>query len=124
MKKIILIVAVTAFVLLTLAPAVGETTSTVKAKIDFAFWVGTQQFQPGEYIFKTTDSNKHFLTIVNQSNKKQFAMTQDLPLLEPAKTDKLIFKRDGDKYVLHQIMVAGDSHGHDIGHAEVAVDIH
>ena len=123
MKKALMFVAVAVFIVFVMSPALAETTSTVKAKIDFAFWVGNQQFQPGEYIFKTTDSNKHFLTIIDEKTNKKFALTQDVPQLEPAKTDKLMFRREGQKYILHQIFVAGDSHGHDIGHAEVAVDM-
>lgn len=124
MKRFLIVVAVFAFLLLALAPAVAEGPSTVKAKIDFTFWVGGQQFPPGEYIFKTTDSNKHFLTIINESenNKQQYALTQDLPQLGTAKSSKLVFRRDGDKYILHQIWAEGDTHVHDIAHAAIAVD--
>ncbi len=124
MRSFLIGMAVLVFLLLALAPAVAEGPSTVKAKIDFAFWVGGQQFQPGEYIFKTTDSNKHFLTIIQgfDNKKQQYALTQDLPQLGTAKTSKLVFRRDGDKYILHQIWAEGDTHAHDVAHAVVAVD--
>jgi hypothetical protein len=124
LARFVFIMAVCAFVLLALAPAAAET-ATVKAKIDFVFWVDGQEFQPGEYLFKTTDNNEHFLTIINENDKKkQYALTQDLPQLGYAGRDKLVFKREGNKYVLHQVFLEGNTHGHDVGHAEVAVDIH
>lgn len=122
-RNIVIALAVIAFLLFALAPALAQTGS-VKAKIDFPFWVGDTQFPPGEYIFKTPDSNNHFVTVINASKEQRVSMTQDLPLFETTNEDKLIFRQENGRMILHQIRTAGDKHAHNLSHAAVVVDVY
>ena len=111
MKRTIVLALI---LLATCLPLAAQSNSMVTAKIPFAFYVGDKFFPPGEYLFKSSDLPGSFLCI--SGSPKRYYMTGDVMKISKVEDSKLVFLRNGDKTVLHQVWIAGDNHVHDIFH--------
>ena len=120
MKRSLLFFGAVICLLFLVAPAFANNDLVVKATVPFEFWVGDQKFPAGEYVFQVDDHSKAIG--INGSDKK-YVMTHDQSLVTVSKDTKLVFWRDGDRYVLHQVVAGGDRHVHDIAHSIEVVDI-
>jgi hypothetical protein len=105
----------------TCLPLAAQTNSMVTANIPFAFYVGDKLYPAGEYLFNSADLPGSFLCI--SGSPKRYVMTGDVQRIDTVTESKLVFQRDGDKMVLHQVWVAGDNHVHDIFHKQTVHEL-
>ena len=98
----------------TCLPFAAQTNSMATANIPFAFYVGDKLYPAGEYLFSSSDAPGDFVYV--SGGRKGYHMTGDVKKMEPVSESKLLFVRDGDKMMLHQVCIAGDNHVHDIFH--------
>lgn len=116
MRKFIVVIALTLFVLLIVPPASPQIlTGTIKTTVDTAFMVGNIQLPAGDYIlsFDTATSRMYIHNVSTLETVSVF--TRDIIEKTPA-NDKLIFRQDGNKRVLHQVWSGQAGHVHDIVH--------
>ncbi len=120
MKRILILLSAAMFLLVAVCPA-QNVVGAVKTKVPFDFFVGNTRFAAGEYTFQCTD-NPEKLTIIGANTQKSFIIN-DLPKVEAATESKVIFRRDGDRRVLHQVWVQGEQHGHDLIHDATVAEL-
>ena len=101
-------------VLVACLTAFAQTNGMVSAKIPFPFYVGDTQYPAGEYLFNAMDVPGSFVRITG--SPVRYHMFADVRKTDIVTESKLVFLRDGDKNVLHQVWIAGDNHVHDISH--------
>ncbi len=95
--------------------------SVAKSYIGFDFMVGDTALPAGTYYVSTQvghDTSRLMLRNV-ETGAGVFANTSDLGLSRPntVENSTLVFVQDADgRYILHQVWLAGDSHGHDLLH--------
>ncbi|HKW26975.1 MAG TPA: hypothetical protein VJN48_14405 [Terriglobales bacterium] len=124
MKARILIFLVVVSLLLVITPAVSQVIeANWAANVPFDFVVGDTQMPAGEYIVKSNPQTLR-LTVINKETRKQaFVFTRDIENLKPNEKTVLIFQRDGDRHVLHQIWKTGEGHGHDVVHGSDVIEL-
>ena len=109
--------------LLVLVAAVGLYAqvhhSTVIVNVPTPFYVADIQMPAGDYTITAVSPN----VLKFSGPEIAFVMTRDKIVLDGVTEPKLIFMTDNGKLVLHQIMVTGQSHAHDIVHASTTVDM-
>lgn len=124
MKVRLLIFLAVVLVLLVVTPAVSQLVeNTWTADIPFEFIVGNSHMPAGQYVVK---SNPHTmrLTITNkETQEKTFLFTRNIEKLDPNEKTVLMFNRDGDRHVLHQIWGETETHGHDIVHGQDVIEL-
>lgn len=124
MKVRLLIFLAVVLVLLVVTPAVSQLVeNTWTADIPFEFIVGNIHMPAGQYVVK---SNPHTmrLTITNkETQEKTFLFTRNIEKLDPNEKTVLMFNRDGDRHVLHQIWGETETHGHDIVHGQDVIEL-
>ncbi len=121
MKNVVLVAGLCLF-LATLA--FGQQWQPVaNSYIGFDFMVGDTALPAGTYSVSTQvghDTSRLMLRNV-ETGAGAFAHTSELGLSRPntVENSTLVFVQDSNgRYVLHQVWLAGDSHGHDLLHEE------
>lgn len=124
MKVRLLIFLAVVSLLLAVTPTVAQiSVSKWKADIPFDFIVGDSHMPAGQYVIKA-DAHTMLLTVTNKETHKRASMfTRDIEKLTPNEKTELIFQRDGDRHVLHQIWGEGESHGHDVAHGQDVIEL-
>ena len=107
-------ISLTLVVLVACLTAFAQTSGLVSAKIPFPFYVGNTLYPAGEYLFNSTDVPGSFVRI--SGSPTRYHMFVSVQKTDIVTESKLVFLRDGDKNVLHQVQIAGDNHVHDISH--------
>jgi hypothetical protein len=124
MKVRLLIFLAVVSLLLVVTPAVSQLLETTwTADIPFEFTVADSQMPAGQYLIK---SNPHTmrLTVTNKETRQNaFLFTRNINKLAPNEKTVLIFQRDGDHHVLHQIWGENETHGHDVVHGQDVVEL-
>ena len=112
------------WLLLAVTPAAAQLLeSTWTADIPFDFIVGDSHMPAGQYVVK---SNPHTmrLTVTNKETRQNaFLFTRNVEKLAPNEKTVLVFQRDGDRHVLHQIWGETETHGHDIAHGQDVIEL-
>ena len=116
MRKLIVVAAVMVCVLLIIPRAASQILSgTIKTTVDTNFMVGNIQLPAGEYTFAfDTATSRMYIHNVNTLETVS-VFTRDIVESAPS-NDKLVFRQDGNKRVLHQVWSEQAGHVHDIIH--------
>ncbi len=93
--------------------------STVVVNVPTEFTVADMTMPAGDYTITAVSPTMLKFT----GPTTAFIMTRDKITLDGNAETKLLFMTDSGKLVLHQIMVQGQSHAHDIVHASTTVDM-
>lgn len=124
MKARIWITLAVVSLLLVITPAVSQVLETRwTADIPFDFVVGDSPMPAGHYMIK---SNAHTmrLTVINtQTQQKAFMFTRHVQKLTPDENSVLIFQREGERHVLHQIWGGNEARGHDVVHGQDVIEL-
>lgn len=122
MKKLVTLAGIL-FVVFCIEPAFGQYWQTVaKVKVPFEFVVGSTTMPAGTYAVQL-DSEAQALCLLNPDNgSSAIALLHNIYLSTDAPIEtKLMFAFDGQRHVLHQVVVDRDNHIHDLIHGtEVA----
>ena len=103
-KQIYRFIAVFAIFLgLTVVGVQGQTSSRVEVNIPFEFSAGNTTLKPGVYTVKRMSAN--LLTMQNADNKTSVILNApvNLSTTDPEATERLVFNKYGDGYILAQI---------------------
>jgi hypothetical protein len=117
MRKLAILLVVAACVLLIVPLAYSQVLSgTIKSTVDTDFMVGNIQLPPGEYTFSfDTATSRMYIHNVNTLETVS-VFTRDIVEHNAPTADKLLFRQDGNKRVLHQVWSEQAGHVHDIVH--------
>ena len=109
--------------LLLLSPAFAQWEQRATVEIPFEFAIDETVLPAGTYAV-LLDSHTHHVQLVNRDAQvSAIAQSHNIYLIPSgeATSSKLVFAFNGQRRVLHQVVVAGDNHMHDLIHgAEVA----
>jgi hypothetical protein len=78
----------------------------VIVNVPFAFQNGSQHLNAGLYTISMDYQN---VATIRGESASGFSMTGSDVDLQPSKTTKVVFRKYGDQYFLHEIWVAGDT---------------
>jgi len=127
MRKMLLLVVIVSLSLLVV-PAFSqewETKATINAPVEFV--VGGTVLPAGDYRIQTAITSPHRLILTNvKTGDSAVTSSLDIVLSPPgsvAPESKMVFALDGKRHVLHQIVVAGDTHVHDLVHGPDVVEL-
>lgn len=124
MKVRLLILLAVVSLLLVITPAVSQVLETTwTADIPFEFIVADSQMPAGQYLIKSNPQTMRLTVINKETQEKAFMFTRDEEKLKPNEKTVLIFQRDGDRHVLHQIWGMNQGHGHDIVHGTDVIEL-
>ena len=124
MKARILIFLVVVSLLLVITPAVSQVIeANWTATVPFDFVVGGTQMPPGEYMIKSNPHTMRLTVINKETQKKASVFTRDIENLNPNEKTVLIFQREGDRHVLHQIWGENEGHAHDVVHGSDVIEL-
>lgn len=117
MQRLIILLAVVACMLLLVPLASSRTLSgTIRTSVDTSFLVGSIQLPAGEYTFSfDTATSRVYIHNVNTLETVS-VFTRDILDNATPTGDKLVFRQDGNKRVLHQVWSEQAGHIHDIVH--------
>jgi hypothetical protein len=110
-------VTVVACVLLLVPRASSQILSgTIKTTVDTDFMVGNIRLPAGAYTFAfDTAANRMYIHNVNTLETVSVS-TRDIVDNATPTTDKLVFRQDGNRRVLHQVWSEQAGHVHDMVH--------
>ena len=101
-----------AFALLLTAVAAGAQETKMKANIPFDFMVGERVYPAGQYLLNSISGNGAAIRIDgNPEVPASLVLTHACETIQPSKQTKLVFRRVGENYFLHQVWIAGNSLG-------------
>ena len=124
MKARILIFLVVVSLLLVITPAVSQIVEgRWAANVPFDFVVGDTQMPAGEYRVRSNPQTMRLMVINKATHKTAFVFTRDVQNVKPNEKTVLIFQREGDRHVLHQIWGEGEGHGHDVVHGSDVIEL-
>jgi len=90
----------------TLSPAMhAQTQAPTKAKIPFAFQVGSAHLKAGTY---TVSNLAEHIISVRCGSKSGLALTRRETSFRPSTSGKIVFRKYGDKYFLAEVWTKGD----------------
>ena len=124
MKVRVLMFLAVVSLLLLITPAVSQVLETTwTADIPFEFIVADSHMPAGQYLIKSNPQTMR-LTVINKETRQKASMfTRDEEKLDPNEKTVLIFQREGDRHVLHQIWGETETHGHDVVHGKDVVEL-
>lgn len=115
------------FVLLFLTPAFAQWRSDTKAQVPFEFTIGETALPAGNYVVQTNGTGPSWLRILNVDTQQSAIVFERDILLRTgngmANKTQLIFMADADRYVLHQVVIEGDNHIHDLVHGTQVAEL-
>jgi hypothetical protein len=124
MKARLLIFVAAVSLLLLVTPAASQLLETKwTADIPFDFIVGDHHLPAGQYIIKSNAQTMRLTVINKETQEKAFLFTRSTEKLTPSEHTLLIFQRDGDRHVLHQIWGEDNTRGHDVVHGADTVEL-
>jgi hypothetical protein len=124
MKARILIFLVVVSLLLVITPAVSQVIeANWTANVPFDFVVGDTRMPAGEYMVKSNPHTMRLTVINKETQKKASVFTRDIENLNPDEKTVLIFQREGDRHVLHQIWGENEAHAHDVVHGSDVIEL-
>jgi hypothetical protein len=102
--------------LLAVSPAYGQ---TLRIDVPFDFVVNHTVLPAGQYLIDVDPSRAQRLSIAStHEGKRVFVFVRDAAFNSPPPPNKVVFRQEGDRYVLHQVWAEGRDHFHDICHGE------
>ncbi len=121
-----LMLLTTAFVVVLITPAFAQWDRQATVALPFEFTVGTTVLPAGTYAISTR-SLANAILIQNVDTGASVHILENnimLPLSTfGAAEPKLVFRQDGDRHALHQILFTGDDHTHDLLHGTDVLEL-
>jgi hypothetical protein len=123
MKKSILLIGMLSL-FLSVVPAFGQGSETkCTAKVPFDFVVGSTVLPAGDYTFRDAGMSSSSCFVIQNKETGASALTYSRNILlsptgSPARNGKWVFAHEGNRYVLHQVIVKGDDHVNDLIHGK------
>jgi hypothetical protein len=109
--------------LILAVPASGQVFRQATVAVPFEFAVGDGTLPAGTYVVLTL-SYEHMLQLKNiEKGVSIYIFEKDVSLNTVAPENKLVFRRDGDHHVLHQVVLAGEDHIHDLRHGTAIAEL-
>lgn len=103
-KGLTMITLVIAIAFATALAANAQSASKVVADVPFAFVVGDETFNAGEYTLKATNAPENGLMIQNANGKSEtLRLTYPIEPKQNKRSARLVFHRYGQKYFLAEI---------------------
>ena len=102
----ILLAVILAGATLTPASQAQDLENALIVNVPFAFQNGRQHLPAGLY---TISMNNQHIAKIQGDSKSGFALTWFNEDSQPSKTSKVVFRKYGDQYFLHEIWLAGDT---------------
>ena len=108
---ILLAVVVLVGVIATSAQAQSTSSPRIVANIPFTFSVGKTSLPAGKYTITVLNptSDRRILQIRSTNGRSSAMILTSGVIGDVAENSKLVFERDGDRYVFTQAQMAGDS---------------
>jgi hypothetical protein len=87
----------------------GQAPSRVEVNIPFEFSAGKATLKPGVYSIKRMSGN--LLSLRNTEDKSSVMLNAPLTISsnDPKAEERLVFNKDGDRYVLSQVWLTADT---------------
>lgn len=97
------------FLALAVVSAHGQAASRIEVNIPFEFSAGKATLKPGVYTIKRMSGN--LLSLRNTEDKSAVVLNAPLTLSsnDPKAEERLVFNKDGDRYVLSQVWLTADT---------------
>jgi hypothetical protein len=112
---------------LCVATAFAQWAPLTKAHVPFEFTIGNTAFPAGNYVIQTQGQVPSMLRIVNVDTQQSAMVFENDILLRSgyamANKTKLVFSADGNRHVLHQVVIEIDDHVHDIVHGTQVAEV-
>ena len=124
MKKPIILVTLL-LTLLALPQAFAQFEQRATVEVPFEFAVDTTVLPAGTYAVRL-NAQTHGVMLVNKDTQvSATALSHDIYLIPSgaATSSKLVFAFDGKRRVLHQVLVQGDDHMHDLLHGDEVTEL-
>lgn len=102
--------------------AANAQSNAVKVDVPFSFVADGTALPSGAYEIRGMAGSDKFVRIENQQTGQVVLIQfRQIPLRSNNvhQHTKLIFMRQNNEFVLHQVRIAGDSHTHDIVHIDI-----
>lgn len=110
--------------LISVIPAASQINeSKWTANIPFDFIVGDNHMPAGQYVIKSNPQTMRLILTNKETRQRAVLFTRNVQELARHGKTELIFRRDGDRHVLHQVWDANESHGHDVEHGEEVIEL-
>jgi hypothetical protein len=108
-NQIYRVVAIFGMFLGLVVSAHGQAASRVEVNIPFEFSAGKATLKPGIYSIKRLSGN--LLSLRNTEDKSAVVLNAPLTLSssDPKAEERLVFNKDGDRYVLSQVWLTADT---------------
>lgn len=114
LKVVVMLFLLVALVGLPAYAQAPTTTARTVVNIPFAFVAGEVTLPPGDYTILAVSRN--VLQFIGP-NGSDYVFTGDVYPSSVFETSQLVFAKQGDTMVLHQVIPAGYSQGFDLSHA-------
>lgn len=101
------------FVLSSL-PGHAQEPARVKVNIPFDFVVGDKQLTAGDYVIESVLDGRAMMLRNNRGVVQQIAFTVPVETNKTGNHERLLFRHDGDRYLLSQIWFSGDDNGDEV----------
>lgn len=97
------------FLALAVAGVHAQAPSRVEANIPFEFSAGKTTLKPGVYTIKRMSGN--LLSLRNSADKSSVVLNAPVSLTshDPEAVERLVFDKDGERYILSQIWLTADT---------------
>jgi hypothetical protein len=103
-------------VLLTFAPALGQSDRQTIIHIPFNFSVGEKTFEAGKYVFEPNKKDTATVWVIRHKDGSgaAFLLTRPVYSVDAQEKTKLVFRRYEDLYFLSEVWTAGSATGREI----------
>ncbi len=109
-----------------ITPAFAQWETHATVTVPFQFVVGNTIFPAGEYAVLTRSADNGINLWNADTGVSAFVLHRNIMLNPPGSTiseTTLVFRRDGDRHVLHQIKLVEDNHVHDLVHGTEVLEL-
>jgi len=112
-RPFLLLFAIVVFVATLTTNASGQTRKTLNATVKFDFQIGDRAYPAGEYRIESISQSDNVLRIQNvaDANKAEIILANH-SLPATTHTPKLVFLKDGERYLLAQILFGSGDWGY------------
>jgi hypothetical protein len=99
---------------LSAIPGHAQDSNRVKVTIPFDFVAGTKQLKAGDYVVESLLDGQALRFSSNRGVVQQIVFALPIEAKQAGHHERLLFRHDGDKYVLSQVWLLGDNDGREL----------
>ncbi len=112
LKRILAVFSVVLFCALLCAAGSKQ---YVRTNVPFDFYIGESQYPAGEYTL-VLETGSPVVVLMSNDEYKAILSVNSVGIDNTYGNTHLVFAKDGDRNVLHQIWIGGENHGFDVLH--------